>query len=177
MHPFSLVQHLFICLIFTCTFFSSIALVYLSDLHVHPFSLIQPLFICLIFTCTLFLWYSPCLSVWSSRAPSIKTAPLFVCSRALQIPHVKTQTFRQRSFSDAPIWNSMPREIRHTFKPLLLKQPWRAFLFTANSCHQSTLFGKVISVDPFGACVRECVRACERECVCVCFISRRYTLC
>ena len=65
----------------------------------------------------------------------------------------------------------MPREIKHTFKPALKTALKGIFVYSqllpSIASIPSTLFGKVISVDPFGACVRECESACVRECVCV----------
>ena len=57
-------------------------------------------------------------------------------SRTLHIPHIKTKTFGQRSFSHAapPVWNSLPHEIRHIQSATAFKTALKAHLFKSYLC-------------------------------------------
>ena len=105
-------------------------------------------------------------------------------TRTLRIPHVKTKTFGQRSFSYfAPKqWNSLPSDIRHIQSSRALKTVLKTHLYKQHSWFQIqssfltslTSFSHPVTFLSLRSrifvfvCVCACVCWCMSVCVCVC---------
>ena len=116
----------------------------------------------------------------------------------LHIPHVKTKTFGQHSFSySAPKkWNSLPSDIRHSVLPCLQNsikdlplQTTTDFIFcllsflTPSPPHTHTpplipiAYLSLCSQIYVCVCVYVCVHVCVCWCVCVCLHVQSIVLC
>ena len=106
-----------------------------------------------------------------SSAPSLTQG-------TLRIPHFRTKTFGNRSFSYAApsVWKSLPREIRYVQSTTAFKTALKTHLFHSYY-HGRTLYPLhspllTVFVDflrcVLSVCVCVCVFVCVTVCVCVC---------
>ena len=145
-----------------------------------------------------------CHNFFSDSSPANLSDLLIVCTpsrqlrssadaRTLHIPHVKTKTFGQRSFSySAPKqWNSPPSDIRHIQSSHAFKTALESHLYKRHYnnyfkfyllCFLTSLifFSRPLCI-PLSAlphiCVCVCVCVCVLVCVCVCVCGVRRMLC